>query len=76
MYKPITSQNFSSKWASLEILKVRVKCGWMSLLDQIRCTVLGETFCARAMERQLQRVRWAGGCTAPLSTACLTAGYK
>src|SRR6516162_6023253 len=44
----------------------------MSLLAQIRCTVLGDTFCARAIERQLQRVRLAGGRTAPVRIAAFT----
>ena len=42
-YKPITSQNFVSKFLSLESLNVRVRCGLMSLALQRRWTVALET---------------------------------
>src|SRR5208337_154687 len=61
IYSPITSQNFSSKFGSLEILKVSSRCGLMSLWLQMRCTVLLLTLASRAMERTLHRVRPCGG---------------
>src|SRR5258708_5266553 len=53
----MTSQNFSSKFGSLEILKVSSRCGLISLLLQMRWTVLLLTPASRAMERTLHRTR-------------------
>ena len=51
----MTSQHFSSKFGSLDSLKVRVRCGFMSLATHIRWTLAGEMPATRAMLRQLQR---------------------
>src|SRR6478672_6141624 len=53
----MTSQNFSSKFGSLEILKVSSRCGLISLWLQMRWTVLLLTPASRAMERTLHRTR-------------------
>src|SRR5580692_6608957 len=62
----MTSQNFSSKRLSLDSLKVRDRCGLMSLAAHRRCTLAGEIAAARAIVRQLHRPRWGGGVTALL----------
>src|SRR5580692_9710082 len=49
----MTSQNFSSKFGSLEILKVSSRWGFISLWLQTRCTVLLLTLASRAIERDL-----------------------
>src|SRR3984893_12999936 len=54
----MTSQNFSSKRLSLDSLKVRERCGLMSLAAHRRCTLAGDTLAARAIVRQLHRPRW------------------
>src|SRR5580704_3433142 len=53
----MTSQNFSSKFGSLEILKVSSRCGLISLWLQMHCTVLLLTLASRAIERTLHRTR-------------------
>src|SRR5580692_9917307 len=53
----MTSQNFSSKFGSLEILKVSSRWGFISLWLQTRCTVLLLTLASRAIERTLHRTR-------------------
>jgi hypothetical protein len=63
------SQNFSSKRLSVDSLKVRERCGLMSLAAHRRCTLAGEIPAARAVARQLHRPRWGGGVSA-CSTAC------
>src|SRR6516162_3912137 len=67
-YSPITSQNFSSKFGSLEILKVSSRCGLMSLWFQMRCTVLLLTPASQAIERILHLTRPCGGLVARSST--------
>jgi hypothetical protein len=54
-YSPMTSQNFSSKFGSLDSLKVRVRCGFMSFAAPMRWTLAGEIPATRAVLRQLQR---------------------
>src|SRR5271155_5042099 len=51
-YSLMTSQNFSSKRLSLDSLKVRERCGLMSLAAHRRCTLAGEIPAARAIVRQ------------------------
>jgi hypothetical protein len=58
---PITSQNFSSNFGSLDSLKVRVMCGFRSFFTQMRCTVLCDMPAWRAILRTLQRRRPLGG---------------
>ena len=60
----MTSQNLLSKCFSLESLKVRVTCGFISLALQTRWTVALETPRDLAMLRVDHRVRLAGGCVA------------
>src|SRR5271169_3395214 len=71
-YSPMTSQNFSSKRLSFDSLKVRERCGLMSLAAHSRCTLADDTPAARAIVRQLQRPRCGGGVTA-CSITCWTA---
>src|SRR6516165_9501638 len=66
--RPITSQNFCSNRLSLDSLKVRERCGLMSLAAHSRCTLAAEIPTARAIVRQLQRPRSGGGVTARSST--------
>lgn len=49
----MTSQNLSSKFGSLDSLKVRVRCGFMSLAAHIRWTPAGEVPATRAKLRQI-----------------------
>src|SRR5947209_14435596 len=49
----MTSQNFSSKRLSFDSLKVRERCGLISLAAHRRCTLAGEIPAARAIVRQL-----------------------
>src|SRR5438445_2196817 len=60
-YSPMTSQNLASNCGSLDNLKVRVRCGLMSLACQSACTVPTETWAVRAIERTLCRVWPLGG---------------
>src|SRR5215469_6357107 len=64
----MTSQNFVSKCLSFDNLKVRDRCGLMSLAAHRRWTVAFETPATRAMLRQLHRSSVAGGLTAWSST--------
>src|SRR5882724_9663699 len=57
----MTSQNFSSKFGSLEILRVSSRCGFISLWLQTRCTVLLLTLASRAIFRAWQKQK---GCCA------------
>src|SRR5215471_2631038 len=59
----MTSQNFFSNCLSLDSLKVRVRCGLMSLAAHKRWTVAFDTPALRAMVRQLHRPSVAGGVT-------------
>jgi hypothetical protein len=79
-YRPITSQNFSSNFGSLDSLKVRTTCGFRSFRDQMRCTELRETPAWRAMLRVLHRFQRLGGRVAsertratshPATTVCV-----
>src|SRR5215469_10963945 len=60
----MTSQNFFSNCLSLDSLKVRVRCGLMSLAAHKRWTVAFDTPAMRAIVRQLHRPSVAGGVTA------------
>src|ERR1700722_16684368 len=53
--------NFASKSGSLESLKTRVRCGFISVSLQTRCTVALETPHSRAIARQVHRTRPCGG---------------
>jgi hypothetical protein len=70
----MTSQNFVSKCLSLDNLKVRDRCGLMSLAAHRRCTVAFETPAITAMLRQRHRPSVAGGVTALSSTMRTTSG--
>src|SRR5215469_4494461 len=72
----MTSQNFVSKCLSLDNLKVRDRCGLMSLAAHRRWTVAFETPAITAMLRQLHRPRRAGGVTALSSTMRTAAGGR
>src|SRR5215469_17277845 len=72
----MTSQNFASKCLSLDNLKVRDRCGLMSLAAHRRCTVAFETPAIRAMLRQLHRPCVAGGVTALSSTMRTASGGR
>src|SRR5215831_3061163 len=72
----MTSQNFVSKCLSLDNLKVRDRCGLMSLAAHRRWTVAFETPAIRAMLRQLHRPSVAGGVTALSSTMRTAAGGR
>src|SRR5215472_7338361 len=72
----MTSQNFVSKCLSLDNLKVRDKCGLMSLAAHRRWTVAFERPVIRAMLRQLHRPSAAGGVTALSSTMRTAAGGR
>ena len=71
---PITSQNFTSKSGSLEILKVLIRCGLISLRLQILWTVLREMFISWAMLLMLQRFFPCGGRVALTITASTVSG--
>src|SRR6266436_2143655 len=75
--EPDDVQNFSSKFGSLEILKVSSRCGFISFWLQTRCTVLLLTLASRAIERTLHRTRPCAGRVA-LSTIkeTLSAGSR
>src|SRR5580692_3126048 len=51
----MTSQNLASNCSSHDNLKIRVRCGLMSLVDQTRCTVALDTPTCLAIERVLHR---------------------
>jgi hypothetical protein len=58
-YNPMTSQNFRSNCGSLEILKVRRRCGFRSLFFQMRWTLWCDTPNAAAMPRNTHDRRGA-----------------
>src|SRR6202030_4720479 len=70
----MTSQNFASNCSSQDNLKIRVRCGLMSLLDQTRCTVALDTPRCLDIERVLHRPKPAGGLTASLKILPLSDG--
>src|SRR5215469_6450069 len=72
----MTSQNFVSNCLSLDNLKVRDRCGLMSLAAHRRWTVAFETPAIRAMLRQLHRPSVAGGVTALSSTMRTASGVR
>src|SRR3982751_5079312 len=55
-YRPTTSISFSSKWRSLDTLKVFTKWGLSPRADQIRCTGAGLTPTRAAIDRHDQCV--------------------
>src|ERR1700722_9674443 len=57
----MTSQNLASNCSSHDNLKIRVPCGLMSLVDQMRCTVALDTPTCLAIERVLHRATPPGG---------------
>src|SRR5947209_20072727 len=59
-YRPTTSTSLSSKWRSLESLKVFTRCGLSPRADQIRCTDAGLTPTRFAIDRHDQCVSPSG----------------
>ena len=70
----MTSQNLASNCSSHDNLKIRVRCGLMSLVDQTRCTVALDTPTCLAIERVLHRPTPPGGLTASLKILPLSDG--
>ena len=60
--------------SSHDNLKIRVRCGLMSLADQTRCTVALDTPTCLAIERVLHRPVPPGGLTASLKILPLSDG--
>src|ERR1700719_4677381 len=70
----MTSQNLASNCSSHDNLKIGVRCGLMSLVDQTRCTVALDTPTCLAIERVLHRSTPPGGLTASLKILPLSEG--
>ena len=70
----MTSQNLASNFSSHDNLKILVRCGLMSFVDQTRCTVALDTPTCLAIERVFHRPNPPGGLTASLKILPLSEG--
>src|SRR5271156_3594361 len=71
-YSPMTSQNFSSKRLSLDSLKVRERCGLISLDAHRRCTL---AVADRSCRRDLTPLVIKGGCEMHLLGGAIEADH-